>query len=181
MAEEKLINVFLTGLLTDNELIETLTGKPLKYNEDVVLEGFDLVIQRLNDIPESARDLLKKTWGDNFESYNLLPGERSIRGIKCQITQDQWNRLDDWELGEFGWFVPQEVEIKNLGSGQVEKVMTLVMGQGQTYDRKVDGINPPQFLMPRERTLQVASEVKKSYDARLGNIEGQRSILERGN
>lgn len=160
--------VFLTALLSDDELIQTLTGEPVRDKELAVLEGYDLVVQRLDQIPEIPQRIIRGSWGDGFESYNLTPGSGHIRGIKCKVSQNQWNRLNDWEFGEFGWFVSKEVEIKNLATGQREKVMTMVMGEGQSFDRKVDGDNFPPYLMPREKTLEVAVKARQLYDERNG-------------
>ncbi|MCL4418736.1 hypothetical protein M1146_01385 [Patescibacteria group bacterium] len=182
MAEEKYIDVFLTALLSDDDLIRTLTGQAVQNREDAFLDGYNLVVQRLNQIPESAQKIIRGSWGDNFESYNLAPGEGSIKGIKCKVTKDQWDRLKDWEFVEFGWFAPREAEVRDPITGQVRKVMTMVMGEGQEYDRKVDGENFSPFLMPRERTLKIASIARQLYDERISRSpERQNHTLEAGN
>ena len=117
MAEEKYTDVFLTALLSDGDLIRTLTGQAVREKEDALLDGYNLVVQRLDKIPESVQKIIRGSWGDNFESYNLSPGEGSIKGIKCKVTQDQWDRLKDLEFVELGCFVPKEVEIRNQNSG----------------------------------------------------------------
>jgi len=137
-------------------------------------------VQKLGQIPESARKIINQSWGDDFESYNITKGGGRIKGIKCKITQDQWNRLADWEFEEFGWFVPKEVEIRNLATGQTERIMTMIMGGEQQYDRKVDGENYEPFLMPKEKTLQIAAMTKRLYDERFNfPQEGQIGKVER--
>lgn len=160
------ITVFLTALLSDDELMETLTGAVVKDKEPAVLEGYDLVVQRLDQVPEIPQKIIRGSWGDNFESYNLAPGEGRINGIKCKVTQNQWRRLDDWEFGEFGWFVPKEVQVRNLVTGRSERVMTMVMGEGQEFDRKVDGENFSAYLMPKEKTLEISKIARRLYDER---------------
>ncbi len=161
--------VFLTAPLSNDELITELTGNPVSDREEAILEnGYDLVVQKLDQIPEPARKIIRGAWGENFESYNLAPGNGPIKGIRCRITEDQWERLADWEFEEFGWFKPTDVEIRNLVTGKVEKVKTMVMGDGQQFDRKVDGYDFNQFLMPKGKTLEVARIARKFYDERMG-------------
>lgn len=161
------ITVFLTALLSSDELIQTLTGQPLLNKQEAVLEGYNLVVQRLDQVPDPAQKIIRGTWGDTFESYNLTPGDGRIKGFKCTITEDQMKRLAEWEFEEFGWFVPREVEITNPTTGEKEKVMTMVMGEGQEYDRVVDGENFEPFLMPKEKTLEVAAVARNLYDERM--------------
>lgn len=168
--KQDLITVFLTALLSDSDLIQTLTGESYRDAEPSILDGYDLVIQKIDQIPETPQRIIRGTWGEDFESYNLTPGLGSIKGIKCRITEDQWARLDDWEFGEFGWFVPKEVEVRNPCTGKLERVMTIVMGEGQSFERKVDGFNFSPYLMPREKTLEVAEKARQIYNERYGII-----------
>ncbi len=177
MTEEKYKDVFLAALLSNEDLIKNLTGQIVLDGKAALLDGYDLVVQRLDQVPESIQPILRRSWGDNFESYNVVSGEGTIRGIRCKITQDQWNRLNDWEFGEFGWFVPKEVQIRDQETGQIEKIVTFVMGEGQAYDRKVDGLNYDPFLMPREKTLEVASKARQLYDER-SRLEGKNTAFE---
>jgi hypothetical protein len=171
------MSFLFSALLSDDELIQTLTGESVRAREAAVLEGYDLVVQRLDQVPEIPQRIIRESWGDSFESYNLTPGEGHISGIKCKVTKDQWDRLDDWEFGEFGWFVPKEVEIKNVATGETEKVMTMVMGEGQSFDRKVDGDNFAPYIMPRDKTLEIAVKAKGIYDERNGlKSEGNISL-----
>ena len=68
--QKKNILMFLTALLSDGDLIRTLTGQAVREKEDALLDGYNLVVQRLDKIPESVQNY---SWvmGDNFESYNL--------------------------------------------------------------------------------------------------------------
>lgn len=172
MAEGKFKEVFLTALLTDSDLIRILTGKEVQEKEEAVLDGYDLVIQRIDQVPTPAQAIMRESWGDNFESYNLASGQGSIKGIACKVTEDQWDRLRDWEFEEFGWFVSREVGIRNPNTGETKRVLTMVMGEGQQYDRKANGLDFAPFLMPKEKTLEVAAKARALYDKRRkGSVE----------
>lgn len=64
--------------------------------------------------------------------------------------------------------MPKEVEITNLRTGEKERVLTMIMGEGQYYDRKVDGQHFNPYLMAREKTLEVARLARRLYDERKG-------------
>ncbi len=174
-AGEDKLTVFLTATLSSDDLMRELTGKPIQDRKDAILPGYDLVIQNIKQIPAGAQRLVRNSgWGDDFRSYNLTPGEGSIRGYKCIVTRDQWERLKDWDLVDFGWFTEKEVKIiTDPETNQEERVLSIVMGEGQDYERKVDGYDFDPFLMPEEDTIKAAQRVRSEYDKRNGiNPEG---------
>lgn len=166
MLKLRTISAFVSGLLASSEFIEALTGEPLRDTQPATLNDYDLVMQKLEDIPDPARTILAGAWGNSFESYNLTPGTGNIKGVRCRLTQDQWSRIQDWEFVNEGWYEFATVSVTNNVTGYDEIVEALVMQGKQPYSRVVEEGDHEMYVMPKESLLEIARKTRQLYDER---------------
>jgi hypothetical protein len=151
------INYFGYGANREGGMIEAIIGR-VPCGREASLEGYELCVQGLRDIPQRPREILEKTWGDFFESYVIQPclGGR-VKGILWEIMQDERERILEWELVPHGWYRNEVVGVRDSLGKEVLAETEVVLGQG--VSRVVDGIDYEEFLMGKERILGVAREI----------------------
>jgi len=172
------------GATRDSGVISIILGKPESalVGRKAVLEGFDLAIQRLDQVPDvilptapsaiSVRESLRKVWGDNFRSYVLKPNSGGrVSGIIWELTPEDIERIKDWELLDFGWFEDTNGEAITPEGNRIP-VVTEKIRSDQEVDQVVDGLEYETWLEDPEKFKAVAEKARHEYDDRLLRGEG---------
>ena len=156
--------------ITENE---NLVGRPAR------LESFKLCVQKLGQVPDevlatapipvSPRALLKESSPPTFESYVIQPGapDDFVVGTVWELTLLERELVEDWELIPFGWYQPMAGKATILDQeGDVVEVVTEGLGEGQEFDRVVNGEQYPRYLNPVEDFERVAHKAREEFFAR---------------
>lgn len=170
------IKYFAYGANRELEMMKAITGSSVLKGEEAVLPGYELHVQKLNQVPNivvpnaprqvSPRGVLKRSWDDSFESYVATPGSGKIAGTLWKLTEEERELVRHWELIYFGWYQQINVEV-NLEGGSIVQAETEILGPGQETDRKVDGMNYPSYLMDKQKIFAVAKRSRKAYYERM--------------
>lgn len=146
------------GANRDSAMIEAITGKSL-HGRPAYIEGWELCVQNLSNIPEIPREILQDAWGDHFESYVIREGTGLVNGTLWELHPEDRVRVAKWELIPYGWYKNRGVrafpEDEPRGLQSVTEVI-----ENQSIDRIVDGMNYKTFLMDREEILAHAERVR---------------------
>ncbi len=184
MSENETVLYFGYGANRDPQMIAAILGRPAKelVGQQAVLEGYRLAIQRLDQVPDtvlpkapapiSPRALLKECWDDDFKSYVALADpEGKILGTIWEMTRDERERVRDWELVDFGWYVDYEGYAVTAEGARVP-IIGERLGDGQTVDHEVDGMDYETWLQDPEKFKIIAEKARREYDERLQGPEG---------
>src|SRR3990170_7671433 len=98
------------GANSRREMMEAITGNPHLVGHPAALKGFRLCVQRLDQVPEAARKILRDHWPESFESYIIKPGSESdeVAGTVWDLTPLERELVRDWELVDVGWYQDME-------------------------------------------------------------------------
>lgn len=146
------------GANRDPRMIEAIIGK-LITGRPAYVDGFELCVQGLKDIPEKPREILRKAWGNSFESYVLRKGNARIYGTLFEMSREDREHISNWELVPEGWAKDTKV-IAILEDVTKIKAMTESI-ENQTVNRIVDGKQYETYLMKPEQIWQIAKRVRK--------------------
>jgi hypothetical protein len=182
----KKVLYFGYGANRDARMITAITGKPESelVGHPAVLEGYTLAVQRLDQIPDtispdapiriSPQQLLREVWGEDFESYVIKASPNGkVNGTVWELTEDERERVRDWELLDFGWYHDVEGRVR-LDDGSEIAVVTEALDDYQQIDREVDGMNYETWVIPAQYLEREAVRTRGEYDERiLKNSEGE--------
>lgn len=171
------------GANRDARMIAAITGKTVEQlvGHPAVLQDYQLGIQGLEQIPDtvppnspadiSAREILRRGWGDGFESYvvEYRPGQK-VRGTIWELSPEDRERVRDWELLDYGWYEDCEGKAITAEGTEIDIVTERIRGD-QKIGREVDGMNYETWLADPERFEEVAERVRHEYDERLSETE----------
>lgn len=175
---EKKILYFGYGANSQREMMEAITGNKNLVGQPGILEGFKLCVQKINQVPDSVfpnspaavspKQILKESWGDDFETYIIKPGKETdeVKGTVWELTPLERELVRDWELVDFGWYKDLKGEAVTA-DGKIVDVQTEGLREGQEIDREIDGKNYPPFLNRLEDFQRVAEKSRKEYLERL--------------
>ena len=145
------------GANSQREMMEAITGNKKLVGQPGVLKGYKLCVQKMNQVPDSVfpnspvpvspKQILKESWGDDFETYIIKPGRETdeVSGMIWTLTPLERELVRDWELVDFGWY--KDIKGKAVTKdGQEVDIQTEGFREGQEVDREVYGTNYPSFL-----------------------------------
>jgi len=170
---EKKILYFGYGANSQREMMEAITGNKNLAGQQGILRGFKLCVQRMDQVPDLPKRILKDSWGDDFETYIIKPGEETdeVMGTVWELIPLERELVRDWELVDFGWY--NDIEGKAVTKdGQEVEIQTEGFREGQEVDREVDGKNYKPFLNRLEDFQRVAEKARKEYLERTKMQEG---------
>ena len=127
----------------------------------------------MDQVPDLPKKILKDSWGDDFETYIIKPGEETdeVMGTVWELIPLERELVRDWELVDFGWY--NDIEGKAVTKdGQEVEIQTEGFREGQEVDREVDGKNYKPFLNRLEDFQRVAEKARKEYLERTKMQEG---------
>jgi len=153
------------------EMMKAITGNSQLVGEPAVLSGYDLGIQRFDQIPDkvlsgsmlpaSPREIIRGAWKDpeKFETYVIKPGESAVDGTVWELTDVERELVRNWELvGD--WYKEIMAKVR-LEDGTKIEIQTEILGDGQGVDRLVDGLIYPPFLNDIREFEGVANRVRE--------------------
>lgn len=151
------------GANSQREMMEAITGNKSLVGQPAVLGGFKLCIQKMDQIPDSVRNILQENWGKDFETYIIKHGKETdeVAGTVWELTDQERELVRDWELIDVGWY--KDIKGKALVNGRGVDIQTEGFREGQEVDREVDGRNYPPFLNRLEDFQRVATKAREEY------------------
>ncbi len=175
------LTYFGYGANREPRMISAITGIPIDelVGKPVVLEGYALGVQSLDDIPNvppegvdvSARDILDNNWGESFQSYVIFEQEGgTVAGTAWELTEEQRDRVADWELIAFNWYKDIRTRVRDADGNYID-VRTEIRGDGQGCSEFVDGMNYESWLQNPELFEEIAAEARREYDERQMNTK----------
>ena len=158
------------------EMMSWITGRGDFEGKPAILEGWDLCIQRLGQVPKvtvptstgprSLQEHLRNEWGDDFETYVIKPGKDKVMGTLWEIEPGDRELVKSWERVGF-WYKEVRMKVKAESGEQIEAVSEC-LGDNQAVDREVDGLDYKPFLLPREVFRIRAEGARLGYFKRMG-------------
>lgn len=163
------------GALKDPYLLKEVIGKEPRGGEGVVLSGYNLAIQELDQIPEQPRKILEKVWGKNFRSYTLVKGQGMVEGRNWIIDEEDLEKIKKWEfIGKNGWREFINVTVTD-SKGKNINVITEKIFDNQRTTEITDGLNYTTSLNKEgkkyysqedeKEIILMREEIKKYYGA----------------
>src|SRR3989344_6354283 len=133
-------HVFFPGVITDPSVIREVTGNNAITGQLATLEGYGLYTQRLDQVPDRAREIRRRNWQEGFKSYVLKKDNmgRVEGAVYSGLTEEDLEALDDWELVELGWMVRNKGRAR-LVDGRLVNVAAFVITDGQEVEEKIEG------------------------------------------
>ena len=137
--------------------MKAITGRSPK-GQPAHLEGFELYVQKLGNIPELPQNILRKAWGRSFKSYVIRKGEGRVCGTLWEITPEERKHIINWELIPEGWYKDANV-IAILEDGKRIHAVTEII-ENQPIGRFVDGSHYDAYLMAPEQMWKLAESCR---------------------
>jgi hypothetical protein len=168
------------GVNRDPKFLSTLLGVGVSdlSGQPATLQDYKLAVQRLDQVPDSISDkapiqisprtILERNWKlGEFASYCVIPSRASqVSGVIWSLTPEQRERIRDWELADFGWF-KDCVGIAITNEGKRLTVVTEKLGEGQDFDRIVDGLDYETWLANPGKYIRLAEIARTEYNERI--------------
>jgi len=153
------------GAERDPNAVQAIIGARPKVIGKATIHDYELRIQNMHDIRQSAKPLARKilesAWGDSsFKSYVALPKKGSkIVGTLYRMSLRRRHILDKWELIEEGWFEKVFLPV-TLESGRVVEAETQVLAPHKTASKAANGLDYPTYLLPKHVLLEKAAATR---------------------
>lgn len=158
------------------EMMSWITGKDDFEGKPAILEGWNLCIQGLDQVPkvavptstgpQSFQEHLRGEWGDNFKTYVIRPGQGGVAGTLWKIEPEDRKLIRNWERVGF-WYKEVKVRVKTENGEEIEAVSEC-LGDNQSFDREIDGLDYNPFLLSREGFRIRAEGARQGYFKRMG-------------
>ncbi len=166
---------FAYGANRTLEMMSWITGKSGFKGRPATINGWILGIQKLNQVPNiivptsvgsrPLREHLQTEWGDEFETYVITSGEGRVKGTLWEIKPEERKLIRNWERVGF-WY--KEVRVKAFtDDGSEIEAVTECLGDNQSFDRKIDGMNYDPFLFPKATFKLRAEQARAGYYKRM--------------
>lgn len=143
------------GANKDFEMMKAINGRSLK-GRPAYIEGFELCVQQLNNIPKLPQKILRKAWGDYFESYVIREGRGRVHGTLWEINPKDRKHISEWELIPDGWYIDIKVTAILDNGKNVQAVTDAV--KNQPIARIVNGAQYKIYLMEAEQMWEHAKQ-----------------------
>ena len=157
-------------------MMEWITGKSDFVGREAVIDGWTLGIQKLDQVPQILvqtaigpkllRDHFRQEWGNNFETYIIMPGKGQVKGILWEINKEERELVKNWERVDY-WYKEVQVKVK-IDKGEEIVATSECLGDNQSFDRKVDGLNYDSFLLPKKSFKIRAEKAREMFYKRIG-------------
>jgi len=129
------------GAYKDYYRLAEIIGKNPEGGEGALLEGFDLGVQNIDNIPKEPREILLKVWGNNFQAYTMKRGTGFIQGRVWLLDEEDLEKIKEWEfINKSNWRELTNVTIKT-SDGKTISAITDKSRDQYEIDQFVDGLN----------------------------------------
>lgn len=163
---------FAYGANSHPRMMEAITGNVNLVGKPAVLSDWEIGVQRLSQIPDTAspkapvpispRTEIVENWGEDFETYVIRPAQgKEVHGTLWELTPQERELVRDWEMVDFGWYKDAIVKVETT-DGLLD-VQTEVLGDGQEIDRVVEGKDYPPFLNDLGDFARIAERSRLEY------------------
>lgn len=166
------------GANRDPRMISAITGRPIAEltGRSAILEGYNLAVQRLDQVPDRALDSapaplsprqMLADWGEDFRSYVIHPEENGrVSGTVWELSTEERELVRDWELVDFGWYKDCEGQALTK-DGQEISIVSEMLGDGQQIDHEVNGLQYETWLQDPIQFEIIAERARREYYQRL--------------
>lgn len=129
------------GAYKDYFRLKEIIGKSPEGGEGALLEGFDLGVQSIDNIPKEPKEILSKVWGNNFQAYTMKRGSGYIQGRIWLLDEEDLEKIKEWEfINKSNWRELVTITVKTSDG----KNISAITDKSQDYyeiDKIVDGLN----------------------------------------
>lgn len=162
------------GLLANRERMKQIIGRYPDGGTGAVIQGYNLAVQVLDQVPENVRGQLREVWGDSFKAYTIKKGSGIVRGVIWVLTADELERIKNWDLVG-SWREMVEVPVTSF-DGKTLIAFTEKVGDNQPILETVDGITYDSELNPFGQWRRMEKELVAEE---LERLENWRQALEK--
>lgn len=157
-----IVEYFGYGANRDPDMMHAIVGRmPVGY--EATLSGYELAIEKWDEIPPSVRRILSGAWTPTFRTYFVRPVANStsrVKGMVWQLTPLERRLVDNWELtGE--WYKTTVLSFAP-SKGEATRIEIQVM-HDSGIGHQVDGMRYRSYLNSRSKMLNVARECCRQY------------------
>lgn len=169
-----MVKYFGPATNSDPEMMTHITGRHSILGEQGKLLGYDLCIQKINNIrdivpknsplPISPREIIRKQFGDSFNLYVLRPNpQASIPGTIWDLTPEEIELVKEWEMVDYGMQEQIKTTAINSKGNPVEVEIQVLLNKPHEIDRIVDAETADLYIAPKKKMWAVADWVRREY------------------
>lgn len=135
--------IFFFGYGANRDLyrLKEILGNTPEGGQGAFIEGFNLAVQNLDQIPPETREILRRVWGDEFHAYTLQKGDGFVEGRIWILDERDLEKLQQWEfVGDKSW---RELITTTATTSSGEKITVLTEKSREDYpvEKLTDGFN----------------------------------------
>lgn len=158
-----MIRYFGYGAMNHAQVIAAVIGRTPE-GEAGRLRGMRLCIQRIDQIPAKAQEILRRSWPDTFTSYTIdYDAGSAVSGVVWSITHEERKLIRNWELVDEGWFYPVSADVIIPRTGRLANVYTEILRHGQEFDRDAYVDDAAPLLSPLADIVRVAEKARTEF------------------
>lgn len=140
------------------DMMKAIIGrKPQGFH--AVLRGYELCVQRWEDVPENVREILSHHWTPDFRSYCIRPGKGEVLGNVWSLTELERELFDEWKIYDL-WYQPINVHVKRYDGKEVEVESDMVDNPNLQI---VNDLHYRTFLNDKRKMLEVAVQTREEF------------------
>lgn len=154
--------------------LPVLLGRELGVGRFATLQGVELCIQSFDQVPDvvvpnapapiSPKTVLSEHWDGNFRTYALQKVDQKqtpalIYGLSAEERQMV---LEEWNLGDFGWFQDLTVRAVTSDGSELEVVTDVISTEQSATAFSHDG-SPFLPSLNGSKSIEVAALVRSAY------------------
>jgi len=159
----KIVAYFGYGANADEEMMAAITGRNgIIPADSAVLEGYQLCIQKFDEMPEKVQSILSAHWTPEFRSYTIKKGDGEVGGTIWYLTEQERELVKNWEIVGL-WYQAETVSPYNYTTGRRTPVETERLADGGKAQEVVSGSYYNRFLNDKSKMLEVTTLVRKEF------------------
>ena len=184
MQNNEIIYYFGYGTNKDLSMMQHMVGRNDLYGEAGVLLDYELAIQSFDQIrgeiiggsptPVSPRQIIEEGFDNTFELFVARPK----KGAKCHgtiwhLTPLEFELTREWELVDFGMYEDAEGVAINEKGEEFNVVTQALINKPDDVDRIIEGSDYQAYLVPEDKILAKADQVREGYYKRMEGTNSQ--------
>ncbi len=149
------------GANMDKDMMAAITGtRSMPEPLSAIVEGYELCIQKWQEISQDIRRVLSQKWDDTFATYCLRKtyDKRAIVAGKIwELKPEEFELISNWEM-HGRWYERINSRARVYNGEEVDVISDAI--NSPSIIEIVDGIFYNPFLNDKAKMLDVASEVR---------------------